>query len=116
MQPQKKLAICMIICYNEINNRERNKDVSTYLLYAYLIIGILAFFAYGVDKRKAKRKRRRISESVLLGLGFFGGAIGALLGMHLFRHKTRHWYFWTVNLLGLIWQVALFLLLRKNGF
>ncbi|MBQ9797597.1 MAG: DUF1294 domain-containing protein [Clostridia bacterium] len=90
--------------------------MSTYLLYAYLIIGILAFWVYGADKQKAKRKRRRIPESALLGLGFFGGAIGALLGMNLFRHKTRHWYFWTVNLLGLIWQVALFLLLRKNGF
>lgn len=90
--------------------------MSTYLLYAYLIIGILALLAYGADKRKARRKRHRTPESVLLGLGFFGGAIGALLGMNLFRHKTRHWYFWTVNLLGLIWQVALFFLLRKNGF
>jgi uncharacterized membrane protein YsdA (DUF1294 family) len=50
----------------------------------------------------------------LLGLGFFGGAIGAIAGMELFRHKTKHWYFWVVNILGLLWQAALgvFLLIK----
>ena len=90
--------------------------MSNYLLYAYLIIGVLAFFAYGADKRKAKKRHRRTPEAVLLGLGFLGGALGALFGMNLFRHKTRHWYFWVVNVSGLIWQVAFFLILRKNGF
>ena len=59
------------------------------------------------DKRKAKKKRWRTPEAVLLCLGFFGGAVGALIGMSLFRHKTRHWYFRAVNLLGLVWQVGL---------
>ena len=43
---------------------------------------------------------------VLLLLGFFGGAAGALLGMLIFRHKTRRWYFWAVNLAALGWQLA----------
>ena len=71
------------------------------------IISIIAFISYGVDKRKSKKNKWRTPEKVLLGLGFFGGAIGAIAGMELFRHKTKHWYFWVVNILGLLWQVAL---------
>lgn len=82
-----------------------------YLLAAYAVMSVLAFLAYGFDKRKAKKKRWRTPEAVLLCFGFFGGAVGALIGMNLFRHKTRHWYFWAVNFLGLAWQIgAAFLL------
>ena len=87
-----------------------------YFLYACAAISILSLIAYGFDKIRAKWKRRRTPESVLLGFGFFGGSIGALLGMSLFRHKTRHWYFWAVNLLGLCWQVGVFLWLLHAGF
>lgn len=69
-------------------------------------VSLIAFIAYGADKRKAKKKKWRTPEAVLLGLGFFGGAVGALLGMNLFRHKTKHWYFWVVNVAGLFWQVS----------
>ena len=71
-----------------------------------IVLGVMSFIAwilYGADKMRAKR---RIRESVLLSFGFFGGALGALLGMLFFRHKTRHGYFWTVNLLGLLVQAA----------
>lgn len=80
-----------------------------YIVYVgvLLLLSLIAFVLYGADKRKAKKEKWRIRESTLLGFGFFGGAVGALLGMKLFRHKTKHWYFWAVNLLGLAWQVAL---------
>ena len=71
------------------------------------LISLIAFISYGVDKRKSKKNQWRTPEKVLLGLGFFGGAIGAIAGMELFRHKTKHWYFWVVNILGLLWQAAL---------
>lgn len=87
----------------------------TYLLYAYAIVGVIAFFLYWRDKKKAKKKRWRTPEAVLLGFGFFGGSVGALLGMNAFHHKTKHWYFWAVNILGLAWQVALAVFLWKNG-
>ena len=59
--------------------------VITYLL----IINIVSFVAYGWDKLKARKGKFRISERSLLMPALFGGSIGALLGMHLFRHKTR---------------------------
>ncbi|MBR2650823.1 MAG: DUF1294 domain-containing protein, partial [Clostridia bacterium] len=62
---------------------------------------------YGVDKLKAKLGAWRIPEKVLLGFSFFGGGLGGVIAMLLFRHKTRHWYFVTVNLLGLALQIAL---------
>ena len=69
-------------------------------------MSIVAFILYGVDKRKAKKGAWRIPEAVLLGWGFFGGACGALCAMKAFRHKTKHWYFWAVNILGLMVHIA----------
>ena len=81
--------------------------MENYLLIFFAAVSIAAFFAYGVDKRRARRGKWRTPEAVLLWLGFFGGAAGALLGMSLFHHKTRHWYFWAVNIAGLLLQAAL---------
>lgn len=83
-------------------------------LIAIAAVSLVAFIAYGLDKRKAKKGLWRTKEAVLLGLGFCGGAVGALLGMKAFRHKTKHWYFWVVNILGLAWQAALVLYLLLN--
>ncbi len=77
------------------------------VLIFYGAMSLAAFAAYGADKAKAKRDAWRIPEKVLLLLSFLGGAAGGLLGMALFRHKTRHWYFWFVNAVGLCWQAAL---------
>lgn len=80
------------------------------LIYGVLlaVISAVAFILYGADKGRAKRGAWRIPEKVLLGFSFFGGAPGGILGMLAFRHKTRHWYFWAINLLGIAWQAALF--------
>ena len=75
------------------------------------VLSIIALFMYMIDKIKAKANFWRIKEKVLLGIGFFGGAVGALLGMTLFHHKTKHWYFWAVNILGLIIHAAIFYIL-----
>lgn len=47
----------------------------------------------GMDKRKAKKGKWRISERTLFLVALLGGAIGSTIGMHVFHHKTRHWYF-----------------------
>lgn len=60
------------------------------IAWIYLIcINLTAFAAFGADKRRAIKGRWRIPERTLLLLALFGGALGALLGMYLFRHKTR---------------------------
>ncbi len=82
-------------------------QTAVYVLIAYAVISVVTFILYGADKAKAKRNAWRIPEKVLLGFSFLGGAVGGILGMLLFRHKTKHWYFWVVNLLGLAWQAAL---------
>ena len=87
-----------------------------YAIPVYAVMSIIAFWLYWRDKRKAKKHRFRIPEAVLLGVGFFGGAVGALLGMNLLRHKTRHWYFWVVNVIGLACQILLVVWLKQKGF
>ena len=81
------------------------------VLAAYAAISVVNFILYFSDKRKAIRGARRISERTLLSFSFFGGAVGGLAGMILCRHKTKHWYFWVVNFVGLAWQAALAALL-----
>jgi uncharacterized membrane protein YsdA (DUF1294 family) len=54
----------------------------------YAAINIAAFVAFGVDKQRAERERRRLPEAHLLLLALFGGALGAVLGQQVFRHKT----------------------------
>lgn len=61
-----------------------------WLIYYELIVNLLAFVLFGVDKYKAKRGQWRISEWRLMLLSFFGGGAGALCGMYVWRHKTQH--------------------------
>ena len=81
---------------------------------AYLILlSLITFIAYGVDKSKAKRGAYRTKEKTLLLLSILGGAFGGYPAMLIFRHKTKgeHWYFTAVNLLGIILHAGLMVLL-----
>ncbi len=78
-----------------------------YYLTALAVMSLVAFVLYGLDKAKAKAGKWRIKEVTLLGIGLLGGAVGALLGMYCFRHKTKHWYFRVVNWLGLLLQIGI---------
>ena len=62
------------------------------LIYLFAI-NLAAFLAMGLDKWKAKKNAWRIPEKTLFLLVILGGSVGGILGMQLFRHKTRHWYF-----------------------
>ena len=60
-----------------------------------LVINLVTFLVFGLDKWKAKRKEakesvRRVPEKTLFLLSALGGSIGALLGMKAWRHKTKH--------------------------
>ena len=58
-----------------------------------LPVNLAAFFLMGWDKGRARRGARRVPEKTLFLAALLGGSVGAVLGMKLFRHKTRHWYF-----------------------
>lgn len=55
-----------------------------------LLLNLVTFVVYGIDKYKAKRGKWRIAESTLLLLALLGGSIGAWLAMKTFHHKTMH--------------------------
>ena len=76
-----------------------------YLYVAYLyIVNLIAFFIFGIDKLKAKRDSYRISEKTLITICAVGGALGGLLGMMIFHHKTsKPKFVITVPLLVLIY-------------
>lgn len=63
-------------------------DISVGGLYL-ILINLLTFLLYGLDKYKAIRQEWRIPERALLLMAFVGGAFGALSAMRIFRHKTR---------------------------
>ena len=77
------------------------------LLYYLLVINILTFVVFGIDKWKAKQGSWRISEATLLMFAVIGGTIGALLGMQVWRHKTMHKKFKYGLPLILLGQIAL---------
>ena len=78
--------------------------MKTVIVLWIFVTSLVAFVLYGIDKAKAKRRAWRIPESVLLGIAALGGSMGALLGMQLFRHKTKH--------LKFLFCVPLFVLLN----
>ena len=83
------------------------------VLYYIVIINILTFIVYGIDKLKAKKGKWRIPESTLLLLAVFGGSIGAFLGMKVWHHKTMHKKFKYGVPLIIIIQFSVFLYLSK---
>lgn len=78
-----------------------------YLLIIYVMINVISFSLYGIDKRRAKKNRWRIRESVLLGVTWLMGGVGAWAGMRVFRHKTKHTAFVISAPLAAVLQVIL---------
>ena len=68
-------------------------DVITLIIIYLAVINFISFTVMGIDKLKAKKRAWRIPEATLFVLAIIGGSVGSIIGMHLFRHKTRHWYF-----------------------
>lgn len=58
--------------------------------YYLIIINMFTFFLYGFDKYKARKGAWRIPESRLLFFAAIGGSAGALIGMFVWHHKTKH--------------------------
>jgi len=61
----------------------------TNIIIYLIIMNLITLFAMYIDKRKAKKAKRRIPENTLFALVFLGGGIGGIAGMYAFRHKTK---------------------------
>lgn len=88
----------------------------------FLLINVIAFVLYGIDKKKAvagKDKKtghsakRRIPEAELLGIALAGGSIGAYIAMFVFHHKTKRIKFLVGVPICLLLDVLLVVLLCK---
>ena len=82
------------------------------LLIYFLIINVIGFFLMGIDKLRAKKQVWRVPEKTLFLIAVIGGSVGTNIGMYVFRHKTKHWYFVIGMPLILIAQVAFGLWLK----
>ena len=80
------------------------------LLY-YILINIISFALYGIDKKKAQKQLWRIPEKSLFLTAFLGGALGALSGMEFFHHKTKKIYFYILNIFALFLHVIIMYLI-----
>lgn len=78
-----------------------------FCFYGLVLLNLVAFVFYLVDKYKARHGRWRIPERILLLLALFGGSVGALMAMSLVRHKTQKNIFSVGVPLMLILQMSL---------
>ena len=85
------------------------------ILLLLIAVNLVSFALYGLDKVKAKRGLWRIRESTILLVAALGGSLGALLGMELFRHKTKHWTFKILIPLFLLLHMALGVYVVRAG-
>ena len=69
------------------------EDIWLILLIYLAAVNLFGLIIMGVDKSRAKRRKWRIPEATLFLVAIIGGSVGSILGMYLFRHKTKHWYF-----------------------
>ncbi|MBP5154819.1 MAG: DUF1294 domain-containing protein [Lachnospiraceae bacterium] len=76
------------------------------ILAVLAVMNIVSFALMGYDKSCAQKGKWRVPERTLfLATACFGG-LGGVLGMSVFRHKTKHWYFAVFFPLFLILQIA----------
>ena len=73
---------------------------------AFLAMSVIGFVLMGADKRRAEKGAWRIPEKVLFGVSFLLGGVGSLVGMFVFRHKTKHASFRILLPLSALWSLA----------
>jgi len=87
----------------------------TYIATGFVLWNIITFLLYRMDKRRAQNNEWRISEATLVGCAFLMGGVGSLLGMNVFRHKTKHVKFKVLIPLAVIVNVGVLLYLHHVG-
>ena len=87
-------------------------NVIIVLVFYYLLVNLLGFYAMYTDKLRAKKRAFRIPEATMFAIAIIGGSIGCIFGMYTFRHKTRHWHFVYGMPIILVLQILSILLLQ----
>ncbi len=77
-----------------------------FVIFLLLILNIFGFILVSLDKFKAKNRLWRIPERSFFILSILGGSVGVYIGLFLFNHKTRHWYFMTIIPLIILAQIV----------
>ncbi|MDN3651181.1 DUF1294 domain-containing protein [Thalassotalea ponticola] len=91
-----------------INYHQAPGNSPLLIILAYLLLmSVIAFLAFGLDKYKAKAGHWRISERTLLSLSLVGGWPGSVLAMKTFHHKQRKQSFVRLLILASIANIAL---------
>ena len=78
-----------------------------YIMFYLLIINLVSFVLFFIDKQKAKRDTWRIKESTLHLAGFMGGIIGSIAAMILFHHKTKKPKFVIITIIALLFNILM---------
>lgn len=78
-----------------------------------LVLNVFGFVQFGVDKQRAQKGQWRISEASLFATALLGGSIGCIVGMKVFRHKTKHKSFTIGMPLILLLQIAAVVLVMR---
>lgn len=102
---------------NTIFGNEIVKNVLTLknIIIYLLIMNVVNFILMCYDKNEAKKHEWRISEKTFFIISLIGGSIGGLLGMKVFHHKTKKWYFKYGFLVILLMQICLTVfILQRN--
>ena len=89
-------------------------SVISYIVLYLAIVNLAALIVMGIDKLRARKRAWRIPESTLFVIALIGGSLGTTIGMHLFHHKTRHWYFLFGMPAILVIQIAAVLILMYS--
>ncbi|MCU7877637.1 MAG: cold shock and DUF1294 domain-containing protein [Candidatus Thiodiazotropha sp. (ex Lucinoma borealis)] len=90
--------------------------ISPLILAVYLILSLLTFIMYAVDKSAAKEGAWRTPESTLHLLSLAGGWPGAVVAQQKLRHKSKKQSFRTVFWVTVLLNCSLFIwLLTPTG-
>lgn len=96
-----------------INMQKCQGIIMIYLIVYLVIINLVSFWAYRTDKRKSEKGQWRMKEITLLSLSLFGGGIGSMFGMSIYRHKTKKMRFlFGVPFLTIVSIIIIWLLVR----
>ena len=87
----------------------------TFIIIYLIIVNIVGFAIMGIDKRKAIKRSFRVPEATLFIIALIGGSLGSIIGMRVFRQKTRHWYFVVGMPAILLIQIALLVFLLTSS-